>query len=412
MLSVAAPAGVATELAEGTQAVLAAENGPESAVLAGPRAALDVVASRAGAVGVRVAELPVSHGFHSAAMAAVAGPWREFLREVEITAPEKPVFSTVTGARLGPFDDIRALLVEQLTEPVRFLDAVRDLAARCDLLLEAGPGTMLATLAAPAGVPAVSLDCGGSARRTAFASAALFASATAKPQAWFGDRAHREVDLDTPLEFLANPCESLPKNGVRPSTSRPVEAAETVVAPAAEGTDLLTAVREHLAAELELPVSAITGDTVLLADLHVNSLQVVRLVTEIAARHGRQLVLDESLDGVTVGGLARRLAELPDDGTDEPSRISGVRPWVGLFAHHWQPVGPARERPAAHDPSEMVVELPDGAGTREIAELLRAIAGARRLVLAHTGHPAAAAVAGRLGRAARVRRDRGVRTVG
>ncbi|SMC51885.1 type I polyketide synthase [Lentzea albidocapillata] len=392
MISVAAPAEVALDLAESTEAVLAAENGPQTVVLAGPVAALDVVAVRAAAAGVHVAKLPVSHGFHSSAMSAVTRPWREHLREVPMVAPDKPVFSTVTGTRLGPFDDIAALLVEQLTEPVRFLEAVRELATRCDLLVEAGPGTMLATLAAPAGVPAVSLDCGGSARRTAFASATLFASATARPQAWFGDRAHRLVDLDTPLEFLANPCESLSKNGVRPSVTAPVEVPEVVAAP--PGTDLLTAVREYLADELELPVSAITGDTMLLSDLHVNSLQVVRLVSEIAARHGRQLVLDESLDGVTVGGLARRLDELPESAQDGQAELSGVRPWVGLFSHHWVPLGPSPERSAAHDPAEMVVELPGTAGTGEIARLLREIAGSapRRLLLTHTGHPAAAAV--------------------
>ncbi|MFD4673331.1 SDR family NAD(P)-dependent oxidoreductase [Lentzea sp. NPDC058450] len=394
MVSVAGPTGIALDLAESTEAVLAAENGPEATVLAGPLNALDVVALRAEAAGVRVARLPVSHGFHSAAMSAVAGPWRDHLRDVEIAVPDKPVFSTVTGARLGPFDDIGALLVDQLTEPVRFLEAVRDLAARCDLLVEAGPGTMLATLAAPVGIPAVSLDCGGSARRTAFASAALFASATAKPQAWFGDRAHRVVDLGTPLEFLTNPCELLPKNGVPQAVLPPVEQPQTVVTPAEEGTDLLTAVREYLAEELELPVSAITDDTMLLSDLHVNSLQVVRIVTEIAARHGRQLVLDESLDGVTVGGLARRLQELPDGGAGEPAELSGVRPWVGLFGHHWQPLGPQDDRQASHDPAELAVDLPDTAGTHEIAELLRSVAAhaPRRLVLTHTGHPAAAAV--------------------
>ncbi|RDI34566.1 type I polyketide synthase [Lentzea flaviverrucosa] len=395
MISVAAPAEAALDLAESTEAVLAAENGPQAVVLAGPVAALDVVAVRAAAAGVHVAKLPVSHGFHSSAMSGVTRPWREYLREVPMVAPDKPVFSTVTGTRLGPFDDVAALLVEQLTEPVRFLEAVRELAARCDLLVEAGPGTMLATLAAPAGLPAVSLDCGGSARRTAFASATLFASATAKPQAWFGDRAHRLVDLDTPLEFLANPCESLPKNGVRQSATAPVEVSEVVeTAPAASGTDLLTAVREYLAEELELPVSAITDDTMLLSDLHVNSLQVVRLVSEIAARHGRQLVLDESLDGVTVGGLARRLEELPEDAQDGQTELSGVRPWVGLFSHHWVPLGPSPERSAAHDPAELVVELPGTAGTAEIARLLREIAGSapRRLLLTHTGHPAAAAV--------------------
>lgn len=394
MLSVAAPAEVALDLAESTEAVLAAENGPEAAVLAGPGAALDVVAVRAEAAGVRVTRLPVSHGFHSSAMAAAVRPWREHLDEVGIAAPDKPVFSTVTGTRLGAFDDIAALLVEQLTEPVRFLDAARELAARCDLLVEAGPGTMLATLAAPLGVPAVSLDCGGSPRRTAFASATLFASATARPQAWFGDRAHRVVDLDTPLEFLANPCESLPKSGFRPAAASPVAVPEEVATPAAGDTDLLTAVREYLADELELPVSAITDDTVLLSDLHVNSLQVVRLVSEIAARHGRQLVLDESLDGVTVGALVRQLEDMPRDQQDGQAELTGVRPWVGLFSHHWVPLVPPPERSAGHDPAELAVDLPGTAGTAEIARLLREVAGSapRRLLLTHAGHPAAAAV--------------------
>ncbi|HEY3874644.1 MAG TPA: ACP S-malonyltransferase, partial [Candidatus Kapabacteria bacterium] len=100
---------------------------------------------RAKEQGVRIAkELPVSGAFHSPLMQYAADGLREALQSTEILEPTVPVFSNVTAEPLGDAEQIRSLLVEQLTSPVRWEQSVKnmyDFGIR--EFIEFGPGKVL-----------------------------------------------------------------------------------------------------------------------------------------------------------------------------------------------------------------------------------------------------------------------------
>ena len=137
---------------------IAAVNAPSLSVLSGPRESVAAIERTLEARGVVTRRLHTSHAFHSAMMDPIVEPFTKFLRGIRLSAPSIPYVSCVTGQWITP---------EQATDPeywathfrrpVRFSDAVRVLRAEHQgILIEAGPGTTLQTLArqhpAPEGV--------------------------------------------------------------------------------------------------------------------------------------------------------------------------------------------------------------------------------------------------------------------
>ena len=108
----------------------------------------------------RVLRLNVSGAFHSPLMAPAAKGLREKLETLEFRDPAFPVVSNVTAAPVAEGDRARALLVEQLTSPVRWGASVATMVgAGVDRFLELGPGSVLCGLNRrnAKGVPCTSL---------------------------------------------------------------------------------------------------------------------------------------------------------------------------------------------------------------------------------------------------------------
>ncbi|HEV7514843.1 MAG TPA: beta-ketoacyl synthase N-terminal-like domain-containing protein, partial [Thermoanaerobaculia bacterium] len=198
MAAVAAdPATVAGLLSPG--AVLAGFNGPASTVVSGEAGAVALVLDRARARGLTATRLKVSRAFHSPLVAAAAEPLAAELAAVELSPPVRRVASTVTGALLDPAADLRALLLAQVTSPVRFTAALEAVGAGVDLWIEVGPGRVLADLVERfVATPVVALDAGGPslAGLLAAVGAAWSLGAPLAPAALFADRFTRPVDRD------------------------------------------------------------------------------------------------------------------------------------------------------------------------------------------------------------------------
>ncbi|MGW7720803.1 SDR family NAD(P)-dependent oxidoreductase, partial [Streptomyces chartreusis] len=130
-------------------AVLAAVNGPTSAVVSGTEAAVDAVVEWARGEGRRSARLRVSHAFHSPLMEPVLAEFTEVAAEITYRAPKVAAVSSVTGAPLGEDDwTTPAYWADQIVRPVRFHDAFA--AARTQgagRFLEIGPDPVLTALA-------------------------------------------------------------------------------------------------------------------------------------------------------------------------------------------------------------------------------------------------------------------------
>ncbi|MEV0666819.1 type I polyketide synthase [Actinomadura luteofluorescens] len=363
MASVAAPAGTVTELIDDADLVIAADNGAAQ-VVAGPLTEVDRVVKRARAKGINAGRLKVSHAFHSPAVAAAEPVLARHLAGLAVTGLRGRVYSTITGRELTAADDIRTLLARQLTAPVRFRQALEILAADCDLLVEAGPGHTLTAMAQTVtDVPVRTLDAGaGTAAALGDATAALFAvGAVSDLTVLFAERFHRPFDLWRDPEFLANPCESAPADGLEhrrgraaPEAAAPAGPADasapTAGTPPGAEVDVPSVVRGLIAEALELPPDVIGDGDRLLGDLHLNSLRVVQLAAEAAERTRRTVPAAPPLFAeATVGAFVQAIEELPaaEDGTGPQGPPEGVREWHRVLVEYTRPVELDAE-PAPH----------------------------------------------------------------
>ncbi|HVF23216.1 MAG TPA: type I polyketide synthase, partial [Pyrinomonadaceae bacterium] len=291
MLSVAAGAQAVEQILNGERVVMAGFNSPTQTVISGEANDINAVARRAEARGLRTTLLRVSHAFHSPLVASAGADLYTHLEREEFGPLHRRVFSTVTGQHLNGDTDLRTLLREQVTSPVRFTEAVEAAASDgVDLWLEVGPGQTLCGLVRQfRDEPALALDAGGNSIRglLSAAGASFCLGARVAHDELFADRFARPFDLDWRPRFFANPCELAPADEAveEASQEKSSEILETEKDSNGSQADApLEVVRRLLAERLELPVTTVQDESRMLDDLHLNSISVAQLVAE-AARH-------------------------------------------------------------------------------------------------------------------------------
>lgn len=140
---------IAQAAANGEVCSPANDNAPGQVVLSGATAAIDRAIEIATERGIRRSvKLPVSAPFHCAMMAPAADVMEKALTGVDMVRPLVPVVANVTAAPAENPEDVRRLLVEQVTAMVRWRESVlamRD--AGVDTLIELGSGKVLSGLA-------------------------------------------------------------------------------------------------------------------------------------------------------------------------------------------------------------------------------------------------------------------------
>jgi [acyl-carrier-protein] S-malonyltransferase len=91
-----------------------------------------------------VKELPVSGAFHSPLMESAKRGLREALEKTAIRDAPIPVYANVSAQPVREADEIRRLLSEQLTSPVRWEETIRNMgSAGASTFVEIGPGKVL-----------------------------------------------------------------------------------------------------------------------------------------------------------------------------------------------------------------------------------------------------------------------------
>ncbi|MBI1392063.1 MAG: ACP S-malonyltransferase [Alphaproteobacteria bacterium] len=125
---------------------IANDNAPGQVVLSGGRARVEALASNARALGIKMAKLlPVSGAFHSSLMAPAAATMANELAVASIDSPAAPLVANVTAQPTGDPDEIKDLLVRQVTGRVRWTESVTYMAAHgARDFVEIGPGRILA----------------------------------------------------------------------------------------------------------------------------------------------------------------------------------------------------------------------------------------------------------------------------
>jgi [acyl-carrier-protein] S-malonyltransferase len=135
--------------AEDGLVVAANYNSPGQVVISGEVEAVERAMALAKAAGAkRALKLNVSGAFHSPLMADAAAGLGEALAATPFDAPAFPIAANVTAELVTDAGRGSALLLEQLTSPVRWTEDVRALVERWPeaLYLEMGPGTVLTGL--------------------------------------------------------------------------------------------------------------------------------------------------------------------------------------------------------------------------------------------------------------------------
>ena len=140
---------VAQEAAQGEVCVAANDNAPGQVVISGTMAAIDRALEIAAAKGIkRALKLAVSAPFHSPLMKPAADIMKRALSEVEIKTLRFPVIANVTASPVTEPEEIRRLLVEQVTGSVRWRESMLFAHENgVDTLVEAGSGKVLTGMA-------------------------------------------------------------------------------------------------------------------------------------------------------------------------------------------------------------------------------------------------------------------------
>lgn len=125
-LDFAAAAEVAAEAAQGQVCQAANDNDPAQVVVSGAKAAVERAVEIAKGRGAkRAVMLPVSAPFHCALMQPAAEVMAEALAGVAIAAPAVPVVANVVAQAVSDPEEIRRLLVAQVTGSVRWRESVQ-----------------------------------------------------------------------------------------------------------------------------------------------------------------------------------------------------------------------------------------------------------------------------------------------
>jgi [acyl-carrier-protein] S-malonyltransferase len=125
--------------------VVANDNNAGNVVISGAKAAVDRAIEKAKELGARAIPLNVSAPFHCPLMQPAADEMAQALAGAAIIAPRAPVVANVTARPVHGPEEIRRLLVEQVTGRVRWRESVQWMAADGGVtrFAEAGAGKVL-----------------------------------------------------------------------------------------------------------------------------------------------------------------------------------------------------------------------------------------------------------------------------
>lgn len=136
------------DIARATGTVVANDNSPVQAVLAGSDDGIARAAVAARERGGRAVRLDVTGPFHTDAMAPAIPALRDVLDRVLIRSPKVPVVSNVTARPYRAPGEIRRLLLAQLVSRVRFREAMEHLWGHgVRDVVDFGPGRVVGGLA-------------------------------------------------------------------------------------------------------------------------------------------------------------------------------------------------------------------------------------------------------------------------
>ncbi|HJQ69025.1 MAG TPA: type I polyketide synthase [Blastocatellia bacterium] len=355
-------------LLNGDPIVIACLNSPDQTVVSGAATAVQSFVARVRSRGHAAVTLPVSHAFHSPLLASAIPLLADYLSLERFRQPYRKVFSTVTSNTIPADVNLRQLLCQQLTAPVRFFEAAHAAASDADLFIEVGPGHVLTGLASEfLNKPVIAIDAGSDSLKGLLkaAGAAYALGAVADCGPLFSDRFTKSFKLDWRPRFFTNPCELAPlieggdferaaagepRGSIAESDGSQINISQFDPG-SGEAKNTLELIRNLVAARAELPPSAVNENDRLLGDLHLNSITVGQIVAETARHLGlAPPVAPTDYSTVTLADVAQAFDEWLRAGNfaSKARRLdAGVDSWTRCFEidHIEQPLPRRKAQP-------------------------------------------------------------------
>jgi len=136
-----------TPLARKGVLALANHNSPEQIVATGEKELIKELCRLVKDAGKKAIPLKVAGAYHSPLMEEPALEFAEKLKSIEFKRPHIPLYSNVSGMAETDPEQIRSLMVRQMTEPVRWVDIVNNMASDgVNAFIETGPKKVLSNL--------------------------------------------------------------------------------------------------------------------------------------------------------------------------------------------------------------------------------------------------------------------------
>ncbi len=151
--------------------VVANDNNAGNVVISGDKAAVDLAIEKAKELGARAIPLNVSAPFHCPLMQPAADEMAQALFSALIVQPRAPLVANVTARPTHDPEEIRRLLVEQVTSRVRWRESMEWMAGKGGVtrFAEAGAGKVLSGMAKRIAPDAEAVALNGPADLEAFA---------------------------------------------------------------------------------------------------------------------------------------------------------------------------------------------------------------------------------------------------
>jgi len=122
-------------------------NCPGQVIISGACEALDGAVAELTAAGQKAIRLQVAGAFHSSLMCSAAEAFSAELDKHPLSTPKALVAQNFTGTLVNEIPELKKNLLYQISGSVRWEACFQQLKAHCDVLIEMGPGTVLAGLA-------------------------------------------------------------------------------------------------------------------------------------------------------------------------------------------------------------------------------------------------------------------------
>lgn len=382
-------------------------NAPQQTVVSGDKNAIEELREICRQQSIEAVLLPVSNAFHSKLMDSARQRMRKHFSQAEIGELKRLFVSTTTGNFIPAGTKLDDVLSDQMTSPVRFVEAVEAvLAEDCRLLVEVGPGGVLGKLArkiiGDRQAWVFSTDSSNAETMTQELNNLLaFAFASGLPvrtHRVFENRFTRSIQLPYTPKFIESPCEkpvsrlSLPRgvSAVLGEGQAYEEVSEEITAPVEVHEDATTVTREsilrmmqvYISQQFGYPLEMVHAKARFQDDLNLDSIKSVEVVAEAM---GRLAISADPTTLVTapLEEIAQKLLDMKQTPAAEASSQNPLRDlpvWVRAFATELesQPL----DRGASLTPRRFAIMGNDN--DKELTEIL-----CRRLQTA--GHAAAVA---------------------